>query len=286
METNKLEILLKVIEQGNMTKTSESINYTQSGISHMIKSLEKDFGFPLLTRNHIGVEPTENCQKILPAIQQIVHWTEQLNQISASIKGLTTGKIRIGAFRSMSINLLPKVIKLFQTRYPNVEIELLEGGDQALARMLEDSLIDIGFCRKPAEIQADWVPLFEDCLMAVLPANSFTGTAFPIERFHQAPFIALSEYFDHEVQDIFQAKGIVPDVKFTSTDDPTIISMVEQDIGISVLPRTVLQWCNNCHIQTVPLEPYCKRQLGMVLPSINSASPATKKFIECVKEVI
>lgn len=285
METNKLEILLKVVEHGNMTKTSENINYTQSGISHMIKSLEKDLGFPLLIRNHNGVETTENCKKILPAIQQIVHWTEQLDQISASIKGLTTGKVRIGTFTSMSVHWLPKIIKLFQTRYPNVEIELIEGGDQSLVRGLEDGLIDIGFGRKPAETQADWLPLFDDCLMAVLPAGSFTGTAFPIKLFHQAPFIALPEYFDHEVNDIFQAKGIVPDVKFSSTDDYTIISMVEQGIGISVLPQMVLQGYKHCNIQAIPLKPYCKRQLGIVLPSINSASPATKKFIECVEEV-
>lgn len=287
METNKLEILLKVIESGNMTKTSENINYTQSGISHMIKSLERDFGFPLLTRNHIGVETTENCKKILPAIQQIIHWTEQLNQITASIKGITTGKVRISTFTSMSVNWLPKIIKLFQTKYPNVEIELIEGGDQSLVRSLENGLIDIGFGCKPSKIQVDWIPLFNDCLMAVLPeSSSFTDTTFPIERFHQAPFIALPEYFDHEVNDIFQAKGIIPNVKFSSTDDYTIISMVEQGIGISVLPQMVLQGYKHCHIQAMPLEPYCNRQLGIVLPSVNSASPATKKFIECVEEII
>lgn len=286
MEINKLKILLKVIAQGNMTKASEDISYSQSGISHVVKALERDFGFPLLVRNRIGVEATEDCKRVLPAIQQIIYWNEQLEQIAASVKGVTIGKVRIGTFTSMSVHWLPKIIKLFQSQYPNVEIELVEGGDQSLADGIENGLIDIGFGRKPVEMQTDWLPLFEDCLMAVLPAGSFEGKAFPIKHFHHAPFIALPEYFDHEVADIFQEAGIVPDIKFSSTDDYTIISMVEQGVGISVLPQMVLQGYKHCHIQAISLDPYHQRQLGIVLPSMNSASPATRKFIECTQEVI
>lgn len=286
MEINKLETLLKVIEHGNITKTSENMSYTQSGISHMIKTLERDLGFPIFVRNRNGVEPTEDCKKIIPAIRQIIYWNEQLEQIAASVKGITIGKVRIGTFTSMSVNWLPKIIKFFQIKYPNVEIELIEGGDQSLADGIENGLIDIGFGRRPAEMQTDWIPLFEDCLMAVLPINYFKGEVFPIKYFHHAPFIALPEYFDHEVSDIFQENSIVPDVKFSSTDDYTIISMVEQGLGISILPKMVLQGYKHCNIQSIPLEPCYNRQLGIVLPSIKNASPATRKFVECTEKII
>ena len=283
METQKLTALLKVIEYGSITKASEELDYTQSGISHMIKSLERDLGFPVLVRSTAGVEPTEDCKKLLPALRELVRWSGELDAIAASIKGLTTGKVRISSFTSLSVNWLPKVIRTFGEQYPNVEIELVESGGRSLADALENGLIDIGFGCRPQNTDTAWIPLFDDQLMVVAPTSMQIGTSFALQRFHGTPFIALPEHYDREVHEIFEAHHIVPDVKFTSTDDYTIISMVEQGLGISVLPEMVLQGYRHCNIQTAPLDPACKRQLGIILPSLNEASPATRKFIACAK---
>ena len=45
--------------------------YTQPGISHMISSLEKEMGFPLLIRGKDGVFPTENAKPLIYYMQQI-----------------------------------------------------------------------------------------------------------------------------------------------------------------------------------------------------------------------
>ena len=74
MDSSRLEHLLKVIECGSITKASEELGYTQSGISHMVKALEKEFGFPLFARGRSCVEPTEDCKRFIPAILQIVRW--------------------------------------------------------------------------------------------------------------------------------------------------------------------------------------------------------------------
>ncbi|QUH20918.1 LysR family transcriptional regulator [Alkaliphilus sp. B6464] len=288
MDTKKFETLLKVIDYRSITKAGEDLGYTQSGVSHMIKAIEKELGFPVLVRNKSGVVPTEDCKKIIPALRQLVNWNEQFEQITASIKGITIGKVRIGTFTSMSVHWLPRIIKEFQTDYPNIEIELEEGGNRTLSYGIENGLIDVGFCSKPTDIDVDWIPLFDDCLMAVLPPTfEVSGmNTFPLQMFNKTPFIALSEDFDCEVQKIFQQNSICPDVKFSSTDDYTIISMVEQELGFSILPEMVLRGYKHCSVQTLVLEPYCKRQLGIALSSIKNASPATKKFIQYAKKII
>lgn len=288
MDTKKFETLLSVIDCGSITKAGEALGYTQSGISHMIQAIERELGFPVLIRNRNGVVPTEDGKKIIPALRQLVNWNEQFEQITASIQGITIGKVRIGTFTSMSVNWLPRIIKAFQSEYPNIAIELVEGGNQALFSEIGTGLIDVGFGSYPVGMEADWIPLFEDCLMAVLPPTyDIKGlTVFPIQLFNHIPFITLPEYFDCEVQQIFQQNSILPDVKFSSTDDYTIISMVEQGLGCSILPQMVLQGYKHCNVQTLALGPYCRRQLGIVLPSLKNASPATKKFIQCAKTII
>ncbi len=237
MDTIKFKTLLKVVECGSITKAGEDLGYTQSGISHMIRSIERELGFPVLVRQKTGVVPKEDCVKILPALRQLVNWNEQLEQLSASIKGIATGNVRIGTFTSMSVSRLPRIIKAFGAEYPDISIELVEGGSQSLLRGIENGLIDVGFGCFPTGADADWIPLLEDCLMAVLPPEpDVTGMSkFPIGNFDNAPFIALPEYFDLEVQQVFQKNGVSPEVKFSSTDDYTIVSMVEQGLGYSIL---------------------------------------------------
>lgn len=155
-----------------------------------------------------------------------------------------------------------------------------------MAHGLENGLVDVAFGRRPETLAADWVPLFPDQLMAVLPLGAWSGQSFPIAQFHKAPFIALPEHFDQEVQQIFRDKNIEPEIRFSSTDDYTIVSLVEQGLGYSILPQLVLQGYRHCGIQALPLDPPQPRQLGMAVLSLENASPAVKKFMACVQEMI
>lgn len=286
METNRLRILLEVAEQGNMTKVAEEQHYTQSAVSHMMSSLEADIGLPLFSRYKGRLIATAECRRLLPLIKQVLSQEEQLEAVIADIKGLTTGKVRIGTFTSMSVNWLPKIIRLFQERYPDVEIELVEGGDQELTRWLEEGRIDLGFGRYMEELSRGWIHLYDDSLMAVLPGGSPYEGPVPLKAFHRTPYIALPSYYDVEVKELLSREGIVPDVKFYATDDYTIISMVAEGLGCCILPELVLQGYRHCNIKALPLEPYQKRPLGIVVPSLDMISPASDKFIECAMEVI
>ena len=284
METQKIAALLKVIACGSITKASEELGYTQSGLSHLIRSIEQELGFSVLLRSKTGVEPTEECRKLLPALRKTVYWSKEIDAVSASIRGVLDGKIRIGAFTSLSVNYLPRVIRTFREQYPNVELELVDSGGRSLTNALESGVIDIGFGCRPKDAEVTWFPLFDDQLMLVAPMDAEIGKSFPLKAFQGAPFIALPDSYDREVHDLFAAAGIVPDVKFTSTDDYTIISMVEQGLGMSILPEMVLRGYRHCSVQTVPLEPVCKRKLGIMLPAKQEISPAAKQFIICAKD--
>ena len=50
MESKKLEALMMAVDLGSFTRAAEVLGYTQSGLTHMMNSLEKEIGFPLLER--------------------------------------------------------------------------------------------------------------------------------------------------------------------------------------------------------------------------------------------
>ena len=69
MESKKLEALMMSVDLGSFTRAAEVLGYTQSGLTHMMNSLEKEIGVPLLERGRGGVRLTPEGERVAPAIR-------------------------------------------------------------------------------------------------------------------------------------------------------------------------------------------------------------------------
>ena len=78
MDTRKLEALLTAVELGSFTRAAEVLGYTQSGLTHMMNSLEKDIGFTVLVRGRSGVQLTPAGQRLLPLVRDCLASTSAL----------------------------------------------------------------------------------------------------------------------------------------------------------------------------------------------------------------
>lgn len=281
MSTKKYEVLVKVVELGSLTKAAEALGLTQSGVSHIIGSLESDFGFMLLRRGKSGVTLTPDGEKLMPAIRGILNGCEQLKQIAASVNGLTCGKVRIGAFTSVAVHWLPGIIKGFSQKYPNIEINILTGDYHDVAQWLKSGEADIGFIAYPEELECKSVPLKTDRLMAVLPLEHplAGGSSFPLSAAAGEPFISLLETSDHDARRALEAVNISPNVKYYIKDDYAIISMVESGLGVTIMPELLLKGHTE-NVATLPLDPPYERMICLALSETGSGSPATRAFAE------
>ena len=79
MDAKKLEILMTAVDLGSFSKASEVVGYTQSGLTHLVNSLEREIGFPLIMRSHNGVSLTEQGKELVPDIRQFL-------QVNASLE--------------------------------------------------------------------------------------------------------------------------------------------------------------------------------------------------------
>jgi DNA-binding transcriptional LysR family regulator len=78
------------------------LNLTQSGISHAITSLETELGFSLLTRGRSGIYLTNNGERMLTYIRDILSLNDKIKQEVTAINGLEVGLVRIGTFTSVA----------------------------------------------------------------------------------------------------------------------------------------------------------------------------------------
>ena len=279
MSISKYETLAKVCELGSLTKAAEALEITQSAVSHTINSLEEQFGFAILTRSRAGVKLTDNGQRIMPSVRGMLNYYEQLNQTVSAIRGLDFGTVRIGAFTSVAVHWLPGVIKEFQRDYPNVDIKLFNGDYHDVEKWLTEGSVDLGFVNLPTKLNCECIALMEDRLLAILPPDHKFASypKFPLVECETEAFITLLETSNHDANKALSAAGIKPNIRFSTKDDYAIIAMVEQGLGISIMPELLLKGRHD-NVVIKELVPPSKRIIGLAIPETSKASPAARQL--------
>lgn len=287
MDIKKLQLLMDVAETNNFTKSGERMGYTQSGVSHILKSVENEIGFPLFIRSKQGVKLTNNAESILPYIRSMLSVYESFEQTVSDLNGLETGRLVIATFASIAINWLPPIIHRFGELYPSIDINLIEGGTDDIVKWIEEDRADFGFISKRHINALNWISLYEDPLVAVVPRDYPTpdNNIFPIKNFNGKDFIISAHGIDYDIHHAIKSSEIKPNMKFSATYDHTIISMVSSNLGISILPKLMLRNLEN-QIDSYLLEPYYSRDLGIAMKSKETLSPAAVKFLEITKKLL
>ena len=287
MDIKKLELFADVAETRNFTRSGDRMGYTQSGVSHILKFLETEIGFPLFVRTKQGVHLTRNAERLLPLVHTLLSANENLSQTIHDVCGVNSGSLVIASFASISIHWLPQIIRRFQELYPGITISLMEGGTDEIVDWVANNQADFGFMSQRNTRGLEWISLCEDPLMAILPRDYPVpeDNRFPIEEFHQQHFIISAMGTDYDVHHSLDSSNVKPNTHFTSKDDHAIISMIANHLGISILPQLVVQGYEE-QVQAYALHPYYARNLGIAVKSWQGLSPAAKKFLRLTQEIV
>ena len=110
MDAKKLEILMTAVDLGSFSRASEVVGYTQSGLTHLVNSLEREIGFPLIIRSHNGIALTEEGRELMPAIRQFLQANANLENQIQTITEKQTETIRIAAYASIAMFWMPDAL--------------------------------------------------------------------------------------------------------------------------------------------------------------------------------
>lgn len=289
MDISKLLLFSDIAYTKNLSESAQRLGYTQSGVSHAINKLELEMGVSLLKRTNHGVYLTKDAEFLLPKVRSIIGNYNRLMEGVDSLRGLTKGELSIGTYSSIARQWLPAIIKRFQELYPNIKLSIHEGGVKSIEKWLHDGIIDIGFLSWRKNQNFKFITLSRDNLYAItskamemLPSYR---EVFPLKAFSEYPFIASKSGVDNDVSDAFETAGVKPDIRFSCNDEHTIISMVANNLGISLLPNMFLKGREN-EINIIPVSPCAVRTLGIGVISEKNISVSAAAFIQTSKAVV
>lgn len=283
MNISKYKALLTAVDAGSFSAAADKLGYTQSGLTHMMNSLEAELGFSVLQRGHFGIKLTPEGRRIFPYIRQLVMCEDALMNEIDLVKSYGDNVIRIGAFASIAIGWLPRILKIFAEEFPDVTLNVQMGTVAELYGGLDEGRYDICFGSKNPKYDFKWVTIAQDQFFAVLPNDyPMVGDTFPIERFNGTKFLMPGLGFDDDICAVFSDYNVKPFITPTYVDDPAVLSMVEHGQGISMLSALIIS-NTPAPVRKVPIVPEVFRTLCISYKPDKILTLAMKRMIAITK---
>ena len=286
MDAKKLEILMTAVDLGSFSRASEVVGYTQSGLTHLVNSLEREIGFPLIVRSHNGISLTEQGRDLMPDIRQFLQANASLENRIQGIREKQTETIRIAAYASIAMFWMPEILYRFRRICPNVDVDL-RMVDHALEpfELLQDGKTDVIFASRQNYGTCEWTPLYHELLYAILPRDYplKSHTEFTLKEFEGKEFLMPYGRFDIDVHAAFKREGVKANEQTVYVDDETVIRMVGKGLGISMMSELMIRG-NTDDVLCIPVTPKSIRELGMGTEKGVELSESVRRLKECVVE--
>lgn len=285
MDSGKVNVLIAALEAGSMSAAAEALGYTTSGVSQMITAIENELGFPLITRGRGGIALTKAGEEVYPALLAYSRADSNIRQIASELRGLSDGRLLIGAFSSIAANWLPGIIRRFKADYPGISISILEGIHHEIDRWMATTKMDFCMYSERPGMDTDWIPLYHDPMLVVVPPqHPFAGrSAVSPQELDGEPFIMPGRGKDLDVVELLDRFQVKPDIRYITLENYSALSMVEAGLGISVMNELITKGRLN-RVVMVPFDPPQSITLGIAAPDLKALSPAARKFIQYVRE--
>ena len=286
MDAKKLEILMTAVDLGSFSRASEVVGYTQSGLTHLVNSREREIGFPLIVRSHNGISLTEQGRDLMPDIRQFLQANASLENRIQGIREKQTETIRIAAYASIAMFWMPEILYRFRRICPNVDVDL-RMVDHALEpfELLQDGKTDVIFASRQNYGTCEWTPLYHELLYAILPKDYplKSSSEFPLKEFEGKEFLMPYGRFDIDVHAAFKREGVKANEQTVYVDDETVIRMVGKGLGISMMSELMIRG-NTDDVLCIPVTPKSIRELGMGTEKGVELSESVRRLKECVVE--
>jgi DNA-binding transcriptional LysR family regulator len=172
VDIEKLETFLMAAETLNFSETAKRLHLSQPTVSHQIKKLETDMGVILFKRTNMGLELTEAGRLLLPWAHRLLHDTNNLQSMMASIQNDVVGELRITCSTTAGKYVLPQMGARFCRLYPGVKVRILSCTPEDVTIKLLDGDAHIGVLSH--EIQSGGLELqefFRDKISLIVPAS-------------------------------------------------------------------------------------------------------------------
>jgi DNA-binding transcriptional LysR family regulator len=245
MDLARIEAFVQVARTGAISRAAESLFVTQPAVTSRIQSLERSLGAELFTRSRHGSRLTDAGRALLPHAERVLAALRQGRAAVDQVRTGAAGSLTIGAAPAVSTYVLPAMLHRFQAGHPEVRLSVRSGHSEEVLEMVLREEVEIGLMRPIQHPDVTATLLYEDELVLVVHRGHRFAAAGHVRMAqlgteHLILFDRTSSY--HELTSaIVRQAGIAPRGQLEVDNIDAAKRMVEQRLGIALLPRTSVQ---------------------------------------------
>ncbi|MFD0268942.1 LysR family transcriptional regulator [Streptomyces sp. NPDC127106] len=280
----ELRILVAVAETGGFSAAAGRLGLTQSAVSHSVRGSEAKLGAVLFERGRSGASPTPAGERAVALARRILRLYEALgSEVRAATAGgadrdALQGVLRIAAFRSAALHLLPPALERLADRYPGIrpQVRVVRELGAGTAGEVAAGRADLAI----ATLNADGSGLPPGLLSGVLVEEAYAlvhpaGHADP----RSLPLLDWDENCGSYTRAWWRAQDWIPCATVKAEDDGMVLTMVGRGLGMAIMPELSLREADDS-VGITDLGPSRPvRQVGYVTAPESAATVAVRALI-------
>ena len=289
MFLRQLQYLIALEQEGHFSRAAERCHVSQPSLSSAIKKLEEELGVPIILRD-------QKFQGFTAEGKRVVEWSKRLlSDRSAMLEELAImrdnllGQLRIGAMPTSS-PMLPIVSRLFQEKYPGVQIDVQFMGIDQLTLALKNFELDVGISDLDQMVgsRLETLPLYEEPLHLLLPENDWLDDAPEVTWAEAAnlPLCLLSPSMRERqmMDDAFATVNCDPAPRLESNSIFQLAFHVMVGDLATIVPKRFTQLPGTR--DKLLVNPMVKQNLGLVWVAGNPILPMARAIIELLTQAL
>jgi DNA-binding transcriptional LysR family regulator len=289
-------VFREVASSGSFSAAARTLAFTQPGVSHHVKQLERELGVSLLERSHRGIRLTPAGYALYEHAEALLTRLDDAERDVIEIASLGGGKLRMVAFPTAAATVVPEGVASFRKQLPEVELKLAEAdppvslpalaaGDWDLALAYDYPVLCL-----PADPRLEFEALFSDDMACCLPVDHALAAEREIELAWLAGEVFVAPY-DCVCRDALthacRHAGFTPEIASETNDYMAMQALVAARVGLAVMPRLVAAMAVREEVVILPLAPRTlTRTVSIVSRRDGFRSAATSTMRAVLHEVV
>lgn len=291
MKLHFLRYFVVLAEELHFGRAASKLAITQPPLSSAIKSLEEELEVQLLIRDSKHVELTQAGEAFLEEARHVLEQVARASNVAKIVARGMRGRLEIGVTGSLIYREVPAIVKQFNAEMPDVEVVLREMSSADQLNELLRGQIHAGFVNgSTVPPQLACLPMGEDEFVLCLPEDhaKARGRTVDLKQLAHESFVMFSRDVapaNHDnVIAIFSRAGIHPKIAHAARQWLTIVAMVANGLGVSLVPRSLAR--SGVHgVKFVRIRGEQVQAPAMLVWNPAYKLPTLRSFIACSERV-
>ncbi len=291
MQLQQIRYFLEIARTGNISAAARNLYVSQPSLSQQILNLEAELGIQLLVRHSKSVSLTDAGEQFAYHGQRIVGEVEQLAELMQKNSVLRSGTLKIGLLWIAGYIRALEILKNYRSLHPDLCYSLKIDGSSNLLKMLLERSIHAAFIISSEERLSLHENLYyhkmqDDLYAAVIsrqnPLSRKKALSIDMLKGQKVIMPAPASAFRRQVEQIFEAHDITPDILCETSQSDLVIQLAAQNLGIGFSSRPIAEAYQTEEYAIVPLEQPIVRSIFYVTLKELLDYPSIKSFTEYV----